>query len=471
MNTGKKPRLIPMSAPDIAEEDVQAVSEVVRSGRLALGPRTEEFERLIAEYVGVKHAVAVSSGTAALHLIVKALGIGPGDSARGITRDSPHEIRETEIFHGVRSIPRAEVLVPSFTFASSVNVILFERATPVFVDIEPDTYNLDPEDLERKITSRTKAIMVVDVFGHPAEWDKILRIAEKYNLKVIDDSCEALGAEYDSRKSKVQSPESQLESQEPRVQSRKFKVQSSESQLQSPQSRVGSHESKTLSQNGQTEGGWKKLGTFGDAAAFAFYPNKQMTTGEGGIIVTDDDEIARICRSLRNQGRGEMGAWLEHERLGYNYRMTEMSAALGVSQLKRIDEILAKRSRVASMYTEHLSGVDGVIPPTVRQDVRMSWFVYVVTLSEGLDRDQVMQKMAKRGIPTRGYFSPMHLQPYIRDMLGTHEGMLPITESVAKRTIALPFYNKLTGDEIDCVVENLAEIVRRSNVQTPKSKV
>jgi len=364
---------IPMSAPDITEEDVQAVAEVVRSGRLALGPKTEEFERLIADYVGVKHAVAVSSGTTALHLLVRALGIGPGD----------------------------EVLVPSFTFVASANVILYEGATPVFVDIEPDTYNLDPEDLERRVTPRTKAIMVVDVFGHPAEWDEILRIAEKHNLKVIDDSCEALGAEYKG----------------------------------------------------------KKLGRFGDAAAFAFYPNKQMTTGEGGIIVTDDPEIARLCRSLRNQGRGEMGAWLEHERLGYNYRMTEMSAALGVSQLRRIEDLLAKREHVAKLYTEKLSRFDWVCPPVVRSYVRMSWFVYVVSLAEGLHRDPVMEALAKEGIPTRGYFSPVHLQPYIREWLGTGEGMLPVTESVAKRTIALPFHANLTEAEVDLVVEALARCV------------
>jgi len=366
---------IPMSAPDITEEDVQAVTEVVRSGRLALGPKTEEFESLIAQYVGTKYAVAVSSGTAALHLIVKALGLGPGD----------------------------EVLVPSFTFVASANVILYEGATPVFVDIEPDTYNLDPEDLERKVTPRTKAVMVVDVFGHPAEWDEILRISEKHGLKVIDDSCEALGAEYKGR----------------------------------------------------------KLGQFGDAAAFAFYPNKQMTTGEGGIIVTDDPEIARLCRSMRNQGRGEMGSWLEHERLGYNYRMTEMSAALGVSQLKRIETLLAKRERVARMYTERLAGLDWVRPPMVRPYVRMSWFVYVVTLAEGLDRDPVMEALAEEGIPTRGYFSPVHLQPYIRERLGTKEGMLPVTESVAKRTIALPFHSNLTEDEVDLVLETLARCVKR----------
>jgi len=364
---------VPMSAPDISEEDVQAVAEVVRSGRLALGPKTEEFERLVAEYVRVKHAVAVSSGTAALHLIVKALGIGPGD----------------------------EVLVPSFTFVASVNVILYEGAMPVFVEIEPDTYNLDPEDLERRITPRTKAIMVVDVFGHPAEWDEILRIAEKYGLKVIDDSCEALGAEYKG----------------------------------------------------------KKLGQFGDAAAFAFYPNKQMTTGEGGMIVTNDDQIAKLCRSLRNQGRREMGAWLEHEWLGYNYRMTEMSAALGVSQLKRIETLLAKRERVAQMYTERLSEMELVRTPVVRPYVRMSWFVYVVTLAEGMCRDTVMKALAEKGVPTRGYFSPIHLQPYIRKKFGTKEGMLPVTESVAKRTIALPFHNNLSEQEIEYVVKKLADIL------------
>lgn len=365
---------IPMSAPDITEEDVQAVVEVIRSGRLALGAKTEEFERLIAELTGTEYAVAVSSGTAALHLIVKSLGIGPRD----------------------------EVLVPSFTFIASVNAILYEGAKPVFVDIEPDTYNLDPYDLERKITPRTKAIMAVDVFGHPADWNALLRISEDYKLKIIDDSCEALGAKY----------------------------------------------------NG------KSLGQFGDAAAFAFYPNKQVTTGEGGMIVTNDPGIARVCRSLRNQGRGEMGAWLEHERLGYNYRMTEMSAALGITQLRRLEDILAKRERVARWYTDRLSDLEWIRPPVVRPNVRMSWFVYTITLSESLSRNAVMQAMMEEGIPTRAYFSPVHLQGYIRELFGTHEGMLPITESVAGRTMALPFHSNLSEDEVDEVVEVLNKCVR-----------
>ncbi|MCS7254554.1 MAG: DegT/DnrJ/EryC1/StrS family aminotransferase [Armatimonadetes bacterium] len=368
-----KRRNIQMSLPDISKQDIDSVVKVLRSKRLALGPMAEEFERLMCEYVGVKHAIAVSSGTAALHLIVRALGIGPGD----------------------------EVLVPSFTFIASVNVILYEGATPIFVDIEPETYNLDPDDLEKKITPRTKAIMAVDVFGHPAEWDKINKIAQKYSLLVIDDSCEALGAEYKG----------------------------------------------------------KKIGQFGNAAAFAFYPNKQITTGEGGMVVTNDEELAKTIRSLRNQGRTEMGAWLEHEIMGYNYRMDEMSAALGVSQLKRIEELLKNREIVAKNYTEKLSGLDFIRTPIVKPYVKMSWFVYVVTLAEGLDRDLIIARMQEMGIPVRGYFSPAHLQPYIRERFKTYEGMLPITESVAKRTIALPFHGSLSESEIDAVVEALKKAI------------
>lgn len=358
-----------MSSADITEEDVQAVVEVLWSGRLALGPRTVAFEQRVAEYVGVKHAVAVNSGTSALHLIVRALDIGAGD----------------------------EVLVPSFTFAASVNAFLFERAAPVFVDIEPGTYNLDPEDVARKVTPRTRAIMAVDVFGHPVEWDAIAEIARRHNLRVIDDSCEALGAEYRGR----------------------------------------------------------RLGQFGDAAAFAFYPNKQMTTGEGGIVVTDDDEIALVCRSLRNQGRGEMGAWLEHERLGYNYRMTEMSAALGASQIERLNTFLDSRARVARMYNEQLRGVAGVRAPVVKKHVRMSWFVYVITLAEGLKRDPVIKALAEQGIPSRGYFAPIHTQAYIRRMFGDLAGTLPVTEAVAQRTIALPFHNAMSESDVAQVVTAL----------------
>lgn len=360
---------IPMSAPDLDDADIYAVLQVLRSGCLALGPRAEEFEHKMAAYVGVKHAVAVSSGTAALHLLIRVLGIGPGD----------------------------EVLVPSFTFAASVNAILYERATPIFVDIDSLTLTLDPEDIRHKIGPRTKAIMAVDVFGHPAEWEEITNIADTYGLRVIDDACEALGAEYKGR----------------------------------------------------------RIGQFGDAATFAFYPNKQLTTGEGGIIVTNDDHIARFSRSLRNQGREEMGGWLEHQHLGYNYRMDEMSAALGSSQLERINTLLAKREHVAQMYTDRLRCID-ILRPLVSKDyARRSWFVYVVLLAEGVPRDLVARAMESDGIPVRCYFPPVHLQPYIRRQFGFIGGELPTTESIAGRTLALPFHTNLTQAEVERVASGL----------------
>jgi len=364
---------VPMSLQEIDDSDIEAIISVLKSGRLALGPKATEFEEKIEHYIEINHAIAVSSGTAGLHILVKAMDIKEGD----------------------------EVLVPSFTFASSVNVILYERAAPVFVDIDSETFNIDPKDLERKITKNTKAIMVVDVFGHPAEWDDILRIAKKYDLQVIDDSCEALGAEYKG----------------------------------------------------------KKLGQFGDCACFAFYPNKQITTGEGGMIVTNNEGIASLARSLRNQGRGEMSSWLEHERLGFNYRMDEMSAALGVSQLRRIEEILIKREKVAMTYTEKLKKLSFLRTPVVKPYVKMSWFVYVITLKRGLDRDIVIKKMAEKGIPTRGYFSPMHLQPYIKKMFGFKGGELPVTEDIARRSLALPFHNNLSEGEIDLVIDALINAV------------
>ncbi len=365
--------MFPMSSPDINEDDVAAVAEVVRSGRLALGPATLAFEDGIRQLAGTRHAVAVSSGTAALHLIVRALGIGPGD----------------------------EVLLPSFTFAASANAVLFEGATPVFVDIEPDTYNLSPADVARRITSRTRAIMAVDVFGHPVDWDGLLDVAARHNLPVIDDSCEAIGATYHG----------------------------------------------------------KPMGQFGAAAAFAFYPNKQITTGEGGVITTDDDEIARLARSYRNQGRDEMGTWLSHARLGYNYRMDEMSAALGVSQLRRLDQFLHMRAQVARRYTDLLAAVDGVHPPAVRaDDVTMSWFVYVITLDTGIPRDAVIDGLADRNIPSRAYFEPLHRQPYLTPYMETTPD-LPVTDSIAGRTLALPFHNNLSDETALAVVENLVHVL------------
>jgi perosamine synthetase len=363
--------MIAMSAPDLDESDEAAVLEALRSGVLGLGPFAEAFEGLAAGVAGTRHAVAVSSGTAGLHLIVRALGVGSGD----------------------------EVLVPSFTFAASANAFIYEGATPVFVDIEPDTYNLDPGELVARRTPRTRAVMVVDVFGHPADWDALE--ADAKGLVLIDDCCEAIGA---------------------------------------------------------TVGG-RPLGSLGAAGCFAFYPNKQMTTGEGGMVVTDDASLAAACRSLRNQGRGEMGTWLQHERLGFNYRMDELSAALGLSQIRRLKEFLGKRSGVARMYTERLTPLDWVRPPVVRPGVTMSWFVYVVTLSVDVDREAVVDALAAEGIPSRAYFPPLHLQPYVRERFGTREGMLPVTEDVALRTLALPFHNNLTEPEVDRVVEGLTRAV------------
>jgi perosamine synthetase len=359
---------ISMSRADLDERDVEAVVEVIRSGRLAMGPRGEAFEEAMARYVGVEHAVAVGSGTAALHLIVKALGLGEGD----------------------------EVLVPSFTFAASVNAFLYEGARPVFVEVDPLTFNLDPGDLEHRITRHTRAIMVVDAFGHPADWEGLSRVAARHGLLLVDDCCESLGARY----------------------------------------------------RGQP------LGSLGAAGAFAFYPNKQMTTGEGGMVVTRDGGLARACRSFANQGRDAMGSWLRHERLGHNYRMDEMSAALGCSQLARLEDMLARRERVARRYTERLAGLP-LRTPVVLPGVRMSWFVYVVTLDEGLDRDRTLEAMEALGVPARGYFAPVHTQPYIRERYGDLAGTLPVTEALARRTLALPFHNRMEEGQIDHVVATL----------------
>jgi perosamine synthetase len=347
------------------------VLQALRSGVLGLGPFAERFERLAADRAGVAHGVAVSSGTAGLHVIVRALGVRPGD----------------------------DILVPSFTFAASANAFIFEGATPVFVDIEPDTFNLDPAELTTRRTPRTTAVMVVDVFGHPADWNAIEAAAG--DLVLIDDCCEAIGA-----------------------------------------ARLG-----------------RPLGSFGAAGCFAFYPNKQMTTGEGGMIVTDDAALATICRSLRNQGRGAMHAWLEHDLLGFNYRMDELSAALGVSQIRRLETFLEKRARVAQMYTERLEGLDWLRPPIIHPEVTMSWFVYVITLAPEVDRDAVVDSLIRASIPTRAYFSPLHLQPYIRERFGTHEGMLPVTEAVARSTLALPFHNNLTEAEVERVAAALEEAI------------
>ena len=370
---------IPMSSPDITSAEVDAVNAVLRTPYLSIGPQVDEFERRVAEYIGARHAVAVSSGTAGLHLAVIAAGVTDGD----------------------------EVITTPFSFVASANVMLYERAKPVFVDIDPLSLNIDPARIEAAITPRTKAILPVHAFGQPADMEPILNIARRYGLAVIEDACEAIGAEYKGR----------------------------------------------------------KAGALGRAGVFAFYPNKQMTTGEGGIIVTNDEEWTNLFRSLRNQGRDVFDAWLNHSRLGHNYRMDEMSAALGVAQLSRIEELLAKRERVAGWYNVQLQEIDGVTAPFIAPSTtRVSWFVYVVRFAPDLDRNRIVSLLEEEGIPSRPYFNPIHLQPYYRLRFGYAPGDFPVTEQVAASTLALPFFSNMTEQQ----VTRVCDVLRQAIVQARK---
>lgn len=364
---------IPLAKPYITQDEINAVTEVLTSGILSIGPKIEEFEKMMAEYIGVKHAIGVNSGTSGLHLIVKALGITQGD----------------------------EVITTPFSFVASANCILFEGATPVFVDIDEKTLNIDIDKIEEKITEKTKAILVVDVFGHPNDMNRINEIARKYNLKVIEDSCEAIGSSYTGIKS----------------------------------------------------------GSMADAAVFAFYPNKQITTAEGGMIVTNDDEVAELCRSMRSQGRSITGTWLHHERLGYNYRLSELHAALGIEQMKKLDTIISKRNEIAEKYNELLGEIDWIETPYIHTDVTtMSWFVYVIKVKQGINRDRVMEKLQEQGISCKPYFTPIHHQPFYQEIYGYKKGDFLITDDVGDRAIALPFYTELTDEEIQYVTKTLKNL-------------
>lgn len=366
--------IVPLSSPDVGRRERELVCEVLESNILSIGPKVVHFERMMADYLGVQEAVAVNSGTSGLHLAVRALGIGQGD----------------------------EVITTPFSFVASSNCILYEKARPVFADINPKTLNIDPSEIEKKITSKTKAILPVHVFGHPADMKEILQIARKHRLAVIEDACEAIGARY----------------------------------------------------NG------KIVGSESDAGVFAFYPNKQITTGEGGIIATNDRNLAVLCRSMRNQGRDEGDKWLNHSRIGYNYRLDELSAALGVTQMERIDEILTRREKVAQNYHARLKDLKGVVIPYVEPEIKMSWFVYVIRLEAGINRDRVMSFLQEKGVDCRPYFQPIHLQPIYQKMFGYRHGDYPNTERVASSTLALPFFNKITGEQMDYVVEVLAEALK-----------
>lgn len=380
---------VPLSSPDVSVEDRQLVLDVMSGPTLSLGPVLPAFERSLAEAAGTRYAVAVNSGTSALHLAVKAAGFGEGD----------------------------EVLTSPFSFVASANCLLFERVRPKFVDIDPQTYNLNPSLLAENMSDRTRGILPVHVFGHPCDMTAINSLAANHALTVIEDSCEAIGATIHG----------------------------------------------------------KRAGSFGQSGCFAFYPNKQITTGEGGALVTDDEYVARLARSWRNQGRGDGGAWLQHERLGYNYRLSDINCALGVGQLSRLDSILRMRSNVASLYHEMLADIPEVIPPaSAPMGTEISWFVYVVRLQDEFtreDRDRVLELLRQDGIGCNNYFAPIHLQEFYRTEFGYRRGDFPITEHVADRTIALPFFNHLTLNQMEQVTSSLARAIasiRRGAVRVPE---
>lgn len=386
---------IPMSSPDLTEAEREAVAAVLRTPNLSMGDEIRAFEEAFQDHIGCRHAIGVSSGTAGLHLCVRAVGIQPGDL----------------------------VITTPFSFVSSANVLLFERAVPVFVDVDPKTGNINPAlvrqaaqdlmeggDAARRWLpgsgwdqgGRLKAILPVDVFGQPADMDSIRRTADEFGLMVIEDSCEALGAEYKGR----------------------------------------------------------KAGMLGDSGVFAFYPNKQITTGEGAMIVTNDDQAAAMMRALRNQGRSPGDTWLQHTHLGYNYRLDEMSAALGRVQMARLDELVEKRQQVADQYLERLGQIVSVETLYISPDTtRMSWFVFVVRFGGGVDRDTIAADLGNHGIPARPYFVPIHLQPYMAAQFGYREGDYPVTEDLGRRSLALPFSGVMTEEQVDYVCGTLKELL------------
>ncbi|MEJ7876394.1 MAG: DegT/DnrJ/EryC1/StrS family aminotransferase, partial [Solirubrobacterales bacterium] len=374
---------ISLAKPEIGKREEELVLEVLRSGRLSLGPTLERFEREFAEWVGVDDAVAVSSGTAALHLGVRALGWADGD----------------------------EVVTSPFSFVASANCLLYTGATPVFADIDPVTLNLDPKAVEAAVGERTAGILPVDIFGYPAAIPELCRLAEGRGLDLLEDSCEAAGA---------------------------------------------------VDSEGVT------LGARGHLSTFAFYANKQLTTGEGGMILPRSPDEAAIFRSERNQGRAIDMDWLDHDRLGFNYRLTDLQAALGIAQVEKAEELLAARVRVGNAYTERLREMGGapagdgnpdgfVLPCADRGEERRSWFVYAVRVPKGFDREAAIADLAQRGIQSKGYLPCIHLMPHYRERFGFEGGEFPIAEDVAERSLALPFFPSMTEEQVETVVEALSE--------------
>ncbi len=359
---------IQIAKPYIDKEDIDGVVKVLKSGWLSLGPKYKEFEQKFKKYVGMKYACSVSSGTAALHLGIRAIGLKSGD----------------------------EVITSPFSFVASSNCLLYENVKPVFVDIEEETFNMNPLLIEQVITKKTKAILPVHIFGQSAQMDKIVKISQKYRLKILEDSCESLGATYKG----------------------------------------------------------KMVGTTGDIGTYAFYPNKQMTTGEGGMVVTNSKEVYELCDSLRNQGRGKSKEWLEHIRLGYNYRMDEMSASLGVTQLKKLDWMIEQKRKIASWYNKALKNIPEVEIPQVGPNRTHSYFVYVIRIKNG-KRNKLMNTLSKIGIQTKPYLPVIHLQPFMKKLFRFKKGDFPIAEYVSSETLALPFYIGLTIKNIHYISDSI----------------
>jgi len=388
---------VPMSSPDLGEAERRAVAEVLDTPILSMGEQARAFEQAVCAFSGAAHALAVSSGTAGLHLCVRAAGIGPGDL----------------------------VLTTPYSFIASSNVLLYEGAVPVFVDVDVRTGNVDPDRLEQAarqlaegallakswlprrgaVAKKPKAILAVDVFGQPADYDAINAIARAHDLVVIEDSCESLGARYEDR----------------------------------------------------------LAGRLGEMGVYAFYPNKQMTTGEGGVLITDDAKAADFMRALRNQGRAEGDTWLQHTHLGYNYRLPELSAALGRVQLDRLEDLLSKREQVAAWYGRRLEKLEGVeVQYIAPSTTRMSWFVYVMRLAPDVNRDRLANLLDGAGIPTRPYFAPIHLQPFMMERFGYQPGDYPVTEELGRRGLALPFSSVMTEEQVDLVCVELEKALPKA---------
>ncbi|MCL6465559.1 MAG: DegT/DnrJ/EryC1/StrS family aminotransferase [candidate division WOR-3 bacterium] len=374
---------IPLAAPDITTLEHRAIQAVLKTGRLALGSYATRFENKLARLVQRRYAVATNSGTAALHLAVRALGLKHGD----------------------------EVITTPFSFCASANCLLYEGVKPVFVDIDPKTLCIDPAKIESAITPRTRAILAVDIFGHPANWNALTALARRHRLFLIEDACEALG-----------------------------------SALRTPQGR-------------------KRCGTFGTISTFAFYPNKQITTGEGGMLLTNNYRLSQLCRSMTNQGRaGFNGKWLSHIRLGYNYRLDEMSAALGWVQLRRLPVILKRRRRVARLYTQLLASIPQIQTPSAAPGAFVQWFVYCIRLAPEINRDKIIAHLQNQGIGCAPYFPPIHLLPFYRSGFGYKPGAFPVTEKIARQTLALPFYSKLKAEQIYYIVSCLQKAIKQQGV-------